>query len=75
MSDHTPSTEKPLTEVIVGIVEHNRGYPKPNIGVVLSHADRDTEGLGDALDQLVEEGRIVEHNGGYWLPEHAPDNL
>jgi len=74
MSGHTPSTEKPLTESIVGIVKHNRGYPKPNIGVVLSHADRDTEGLGDALDQLVEEGRIVEHNGGYWLPEDAPDD-
>jgi len=71
MPEHTPSTEKSLEESIVGIVEHNRGYPKPNIGVVLSHAGRDTKGLGDALDQLVEEGRIVKHNGGYWLPEDA----
>ena len=74
MADRTPSTEKPLTEVVEGVVKYNRGYPKPNIGVVLSHADRDTEGLGDALDQLVEEGRVVEHNGRYWLPEHAPDD-
>ena len=74
MAGHTPSAEKPLTEVVEGIVRHNRGYPEYAIAVNLSNRDRDTGGLGTALDQLVEEGRIVEHNGGYWLPEDAPDN-
>lgn len=29
MSDRTPSTEKPLTEVVEGTIEHNGGYWLP----------------------------------------------
>ena len=74
MSEHTPSTEKPLPEVVVGVVRHNRGYPKTAIGTNLAHQNRETQSLGDVLDQLVEEGRLVELDGHYYIPEHAPSD-
>lgn len=74
MSERTPSTEKPLPEVVVGVVTHNRGYPKTAIAMNLDHRNRETKSLVDVLDQLVSEGRLVERDGRYWLPEDAPDD-
>lgn len=66
--------EKLLREVVERIVNNNRSYPKANIGVVLSHADRETDGLTEALDQFVVGGQIVEYNDRYWLSEHVSDD-
>lgn len=74
MSEYTPATERPLPEIVVRIVEHNRGYPKSGIGTNLAHRNRETKSLGDVLDQLVEEGRLVELDGRYWTLEDAPDD-
>lgn len=71
MSDYTPASERPFPEIIVGIVEHNRGVPKSSIGIILSHRNTETKRLGDALDQLVDDGRLVERDGQYWTPEDA----
>jgi len=40
----------------------------------LDHRNRETKSLGDVLDRFVSEGRLVERDGRYWLPEDAPDD-
>ncbi|WP_123619187.1 hypothetical protein [Halorubrum sp. CSM-61] len=74
MSDHTPASEKPLTEIIIGVLEHHNGMPKSAIGINLGNRQMDTSGLSDALDQLVEEGRVIERNEVYWLPGDKEDD-
>jgi hypothetical protein len=75
MSDHTPASERPFSEVVVRIVEHNRGVPESSIRINLSHRDRETNGLDDTLDQLVDDDRLLERDGKYWIPEDAPDDV
>ncbi|WP_066418742.1 hypothetical protein [Halorubrum aethiopicum] len=75
MSDYTPASERSFPEVVVRIVEHNRGVPESGIRINLTHRNRATKGLDDTLDQLVDEGRLVERNGKYWTPEDAPDDV
>jgi len=72
MSERTPSTERPLSEVVIRIVKHNRGYPEYAINLNLAARNREVTNLDDTLDQLVAEGRLVERDGRYWTPEDAP---
>jgi len=42
MRDRTPSTERPLTEVVVGSVTDKRGYPKYAIALTLVNPSSNT---------------------------------
>ncbi|MFC6613683.1 hypothetical protein ACFQAS_01700 [Halopenitus salinus] len=67
------SRERPSKKFVRSVVKHNRGSPATSISVIATHGYYDGSQVADVLEELVDEGEIVERDGKYWVAEDVDD--